>query len=93
MSPSLVFSALLSTFLGLVFHLLRGGSIARLLLILIAAWIGFGLGQLLGSVLGWSLARIGDVYVLHGLIGSLAAMILASAPAAASPVEKRNTPH
>jgi hypothetical protein len=92
MAPSLILSALLSTAFGLIFHLIRGGNLIRLFLLLVAAWIGFAIGQLIGSLLGWPLLRLGDVYVLQGLLGSLGAMILASAPAPTTPVERRNTP-
>ena len=92
MAPSFVLSALLSTAFGLIFHIIRGGTLIRLLLLIVAAWLGFAIGQLIGSLLDWPLLRIGDVYVLQGFIGSLGAMILASAPAPTAPVERRNTP-
>lgn len=90
MSPSLVFSALLSTACGLIFHILRGGNLIRLFVLLIAAWIGFAIGQLIGSLTDWPLLRVGEVYVLHGLIGSIIAMILTGWPARASVSEKSN---
>lgn len=83
MAPSLVLSALLSTAFGLIFHLIRGGNLMRLFLLLVVAWLGFAIGQLIGSLLDWPLLHVGDVYILQGLLGSLGAMILASAPAPA----------
>ncbi len=80
MAPSLVFSALLSTACGLIFHILRGGNLLRLLILMLAAWIGFAIGQLIGSLTDWPLLRVGEVYVLQGLIGSLIAMILTGRP-------------
>jgi hypothetical protein len=90
MSPSLILSALLSTTLGLIFHLLRGGSLIRLLLLIVAAWIGFAIGQLIGSLLDWPFLRIGNVYALHGLIGSIILMILVSVPVTPSTSERRD---
>jgi uncharacterized membrane protein SpoIIM required for sporulation len=95
MSPSLVFSALLSTACGLIFHVIRGGNLLRLFVLLIAAWLGFAIGQLIGSLTDWPLLRVGEVYVLHGLIGSIIAMILTGWPAResmpdrSSPTRKR----
>jgi hypothetical protein len=90
MAPSLVLSALLSTAFGLIFHIIRGGNLIRLLVLLIAAWIGFAIGQLIGSLTDWPLLRIGEVYVLHGLIGSIIAMILAGRPPLDSIPERGN---
>ena len=80
MAPSLVFAALLSTACGLIFHILRGGNLIRLSVLLIAAWIGFAIGQLIGSLTDWPLLRVGEVYVLQGVIGSLIAIILTGRP-------------
>lgn len=80
MTPALVLSALISTAAGLIYHLVRGGGVQRILLFVIAAWIGFAVGQLIGSLLHSQLLVIGEVHVLEGLIGSLIALILAGGP-------------
>jgi hypothetical protein len=80
MPPSLVFSALISTACGLGFHLLRGGSLTRLIVYVIAAWIGFAIGQVLGSLVGLQLILIGGVHLLEGVAGSLIALVLVARP-------------
>ncbi len=81
MSPALLLSILLSLSFGLIVHILRGGNFLRLLLLLLASSIGFAIGQLIGSLIGWPLFRVGEVYVLEGLIGSVIGLILINVPA------------
>lgn len=82
MSPALLLSALLSTAYGAVFHLWRGGDVRRLMVFVVAAWIGFGVGQLLGALIGWPAGRIGEVHVVLASIGSLAALLVVNRPSA-----------
>ena len=82
MSPSLVFSALISTACGLGFHLLRGGSLWRMSVYVLAAWIGFAIGQAAGSLIGLRLIMIGEVHLIEGIAGSLIALVLAARPEA-----------
>jgi hypothetical protein len=50
--------------------LLRGGSLARLVLYLIAAWMGFGLGNLLATWSQWSVLRVGAINLLAALLAA-----------------------
>jgi len=81
MSPALLFSFLLSTTYAALFHLWRGGSVRRLGLLLLAAWIGFGLGQVAGLLLGWNVAMLGEVHLLEASFGSLVVLLIVSRPA------------
>ncbi len=82
MPPALLLSAILSTVYGVAFHLWRGGNIRRLMLFLVAAWFGFGLGQLIGAALNWNVGLIGEVHLIEATIGSLIALIVVNRPAA-----------
>ena len=82
MSPGLLLSALLSTAYGAAFHLWRGGDVRRLGVFLISAWIGFGVGQLIGSLLGWSGGQIGEVHVVAATIGSFIGLLVVNRPSA-----------
>lgn len=62
LSPPFVLSALLSTALAALFNLWQGGSARDLALYLIAAWLGFALGELLGGWIGLDLFMIGQVH-------------------------------
>jgi hypothetical protein len=59
--PALLFGILLSSAYGAAFHFWKGGSLRRLLLYVILAWIGFWMGHLLGAALGWSFAAVGPI--------------------------------
>jgi hypothetical protein len=59
--PALLFGLLVSTLMGAAFHLWKGGSLGRLLLYLILAWIGFWSGHMLANNLGWTFGSIGPL--------------------------------
>lgn len=59
--PSALLGMLIATLYGAVFHLWRGGGIGRLILYIMLAWIGFWVGQVIGTQLGWSFASIGPL--------------------------------
>jgi uncharacterized membrane protein YeaQ/YmgE (transglycosylase-associated protein family) len=69
--PALLFGFIISTLLGSVFHLLRGGSAGRLLLYLILGWTGFWLGHFLAGQFDWTFVSIGPLHLGPAAIGSL----------------------
>jgi hypothetical protein len=58
------------------FHLLRGGSLNRFLLMIAACWIGFFSGHFLGQLLNWHLIRIGVINLFPALFAELLALVL-----------------
>lgn len=77
-SPGLALSILISTACGAAFHAWRGEGYGRLVRYLLAAWLGFALGQLVGWLGGWEIGLIGHVHVAEGVAGSLLMLVLAS---------------
>ncbi|MCH8337447.1 MAG: hypothetical protein IH858_01195 [Chloroflexi bacterium] len=79
--PGIYLSLLISSGLGLLFHLIRGGSLGRLVLYLAAAWITFLAGHFVAEWLDWNFFRVGSINlfaaVLAAVIGLLAAALLA----------------
>ncbi|MFQ5921517.1 MAG: hypothetical protein ACE5M4_01600 [Anaerolineales bacterium] len=79
--PGIYLSLLIASGLGLLFHLLRGGSLGRLLLYLAAAWITFMAGHFVAEWLDWHFIRVGSINLfaalLAAVIGLLAAAMLA----------------
>ena len=63
LSPPFVFSVLLATAMAALFNLWQGGSARDLALYLVAGWLGFGAGELLGDWIGLNLFMIGQVHV------------------------------
>ena len=79
--PGIYFSLLIASGLGLLFHLIRGGSLGRLLLYLAAAWIALIAGHFVAEWLDWHFIRVGPINLfaalLAAVIGLLAAALLA----------------
>lgn len=76
--PGLLFGFLIATGSGLIFHLIRGGNLYRLILYLTTAWIGFALGQTLGNWFEWNYLRVGPLNLFAAGFATLLALLLAS---------------
>lgn len=76
-SPSLTFAFILATIYGVLFHLLVGGDVRRLALYLLAGWLGFALGHILGVVLDVDILRIGSLRALSATVGCWTALLAA----------------
>ena len=73
---SYLFGFILATLLGALFHLWRDGGIFRLLLFLALSWVGFLIGHLASSTLGFNFLSVGPVNLAGGIIGSVAFLFL-----------------
>ena len=69
--PAAILGIIISTGIGALFHLWRGGNAARLLLYILLSWIGFWGGHLIGQLIGWDLGKLGPVYLLFALLGNI----------------------
>jgi len=77
-SPGLALAVILATAYGAAFHLWRGGGYGHLARYLLAAWVGFALGQAVGWLSGWPVGLVGQVYVLEATLGSAVFLVLMS---------------
>ncbi|MEN8173052.1 MAG: hypothetical protein ABFS03_09250 [Chloroflexota bacterium] len=59
--PSILFGTLVASLFGALFHLWRGGSLARLLFSIILSWIGFWIGHIAGHSWHWHLLSLGPL--------------------------------
>jgi len=69
--PGIILGVVLSTLIGAVFHVWRGGSLGRLVLYIGLSWAGFWAGHLAGSAMGWSFGTIGSLHAGTAVIGAL----------------------
>ena len=73
--PTLLLGLILSTLYGALFHLWRGGNAGRLLLYVILAWIGFWLGQFIGTLLNFTFDTFGQLHIVFATLGSLILLV------------------
>ncbi len=62
-SPMLLLGFIVSTLLGALFHIWRGGGAGSLLLYLLLGWIGFWAGHFIASQMGWDFDRLGQLHL------------------------------
>ncbi len=75
--PTLTLGFILATLFGALFHLIVGGDARRLALFLLAGWIGFGVGHVVGVALQVNLFNIGTLRVLTAFFGATVALVVA----------------
>lgn len=75
--PNATFGFILATLFGAAFHLLVGGDARRLALFLLSGWVGFGLGQVLGTVFEINILNIGALRIVTAAFGAIVALVAA----------------
>lgn len=78
LTPTTTFAFIVATMFGAAFHLVLGGDARRLALFLLAGWLGFGLGHLLGVLFQIDLFRIGTLRIIPAVLGATVALFVAS---------------
>lgn len=75
---SYLLAFILSTLYGAGFHLWLGGSSRRLLLYLLASWVGFIVGHLVGGLIGFTFLSAGPLHIIPASLGSVIALFSAN---------------
>ncbi len=76
-ASGMVLAFLLATAYGAGFHLIMGGPARRILLYVIAAWLGFAGGHFLGDFLRVDILDLGAVNLFSASIGAWLALLIA----------------
>ncbi|HEY42465.1 MAG TPA: hypothetical protein G4O11_00590 [Anaerolineae bacterium] len=76
--PNLFLGILIATSCGLLFHLFRGGSAARLGLFVLTAWVAFFIGHLVGTWLNLDILRIGTLNLLPAFLATGIGLFIAN---------------
>jgi hypothetical protein len=76
LAPSLILSTLLALLWGTLWFVWRGRTLRDWIIDVLAALLGFGLGQLVGWLLGLGLPTIGAVRVMEGSLFAVLALWL-----------------
>jgi hypothetical protein len=74
--PSFILSTLLAALLGTLWFVWRGRTLRDWIIDVLAALLGFGLGQLVGWLLGLGLPTVGEVRVVEGSLFAVLALWL-----------------
>jgi hypothetical protein len=77
LSPSVVFSFLLASLYGAVFHFIWGKRWRDLALYWIAALVGFTIGQVVFDLVGLSVYLVGEVRVVESTVVSWVCLFVA----------------
>lgn len=75
-ASGLVLGFLLATAYGAGFHLLMGGPPRKIVLYVLAAWIGFVIGHFVGDFLSINLLDLGAVHLLSASLGAWVALVM-----------------
>jgi hypothetical protein len=75
--PLLILSLVLVTLYSALFHLLWGRTFKQLLLSWLAALLGFAVGQVLASAVGWRDLLIGELHLITASVMCWLLMALA----------------
>ncbi len=75
--PGALLGLVVSSVVGLLYHLVRGGGYKRLLLYVTCSWIAFFAGHWLGALIGWTSLRWGSLNMLPALFATVLVLILA----------------
>jgi hypothetical protein len=74
-AAGLVLAFLLATAYGAGFHVILGGPARRIILYVLAAWVGFTIGHLLGSLFGITVLTLGAIHLFSASLGAWLALI------------------
>ncbi len=74
-ASGLVLGFLLATTYGAGFHLIFGGPARRIILYVLAAWVGFALGHLVGDWFNIEILRLGAIHLLTASVGAWIALL------------------
>lgn len=76
-ASGMVLAFLLATAYGAGFHLIMGGPARRILLFVIAAWLGFAAGHFLGDFLRIDILELGAINLFSASVGAWLALLIA----------------
>lgn len=75
-ASGVILGFLLATAYGAAFHFIMGGPARRVVVYVVAAWIGFAAGHFLGDIMNLELLNLGALHLLSASVGAWAALIV-----------------
>ena len=77
--PTITFGFIISTLLGAGFHFVLGGDARRLASFLLAGWIAFVLGHVLGASFDLKLLNVGALRLMPAILVEIVALVFTRA--------------
>jgi len=77
-APAVLLGVLIASAIGFIFHLFRGGRLARLGLYLGTAWVGFFAGHFVGEWWAWRTLRLGSINLFASILGAMVGLLVAN---------------
>jgi hypothetical protein len=74
-AAGLVLGFLLATAYGAGFHVILGGAARRIVLYVLAAWVGFAAGHFVGDLFEIGLLKLGAIQLLSASLGAWIALL------------------
>lgn len=74
--PTLLFALFVALLYGLLYHLLRGGKIWRLVFYIGLSVLGFAVGHLIGIWRGWIFTPLGSLNLGMSTLGSFVVLMI-----------------
>ncbi len=74
-ASGVILGFLLATAYGAGFHLIMGGPARRIILYVLAAWVGFAVGHFLGDFINLELLNLGALHLFSASLGAWIALI------------------
>lgn len=75
-SPPVILAVSIASIYAVLYNLWRGGALRNLSFYVVAAWVGFGLGQFAGWLVGLNWLTIGPLHILEGTLLSWGLLFL-----------------
>lgn len=75
-ASGIILGFLLATAYGAAFHFIMGGPARRVVVFVLAAWIGFAAGHFLGDMINLELFNLGALHLLSASLGAWIALIV-----------------
>lgn len=74
-ASGLILGFLLATVYGAAFHFIMGGPAKRIILYILAAWVGFAVGHFVGDFINLEFLKLGVLHLFSASLGAWIALL------------------
>jgi hypothetical protein len=73
--PAFLLGFFIAGLMAAVFHLVRGGSLGRLIILLVAGEISFWFGHMVGNILGFTFLSVGPIRLGMAILTAILGLV------------------